>query len=103
MALVKDIYLITNSYPKTEQFGIISQIQRAAVSIPANIAEGSAKSSNKDFARFLEISMGSAYELETLILLSKDLNYIKVENFEPIENKIKEVSRMIKSFKNQLS
>ena len=103
MSLVKDLYLITKTFPKSEQFGITSQIQRAAVSVPTNIAEGSAKSSNKDFARFLEISLGSACELETLILLSKDLNYIENDSFEFVENRIKEVSRMIKSFKNQLT
>lgn len=60
---VADIYRIVGMFPEDERFGLIAQMQRAAVSIPANIAEGSAKSSNKDFIRFLEISLGSAYEL----------------------------------------
>lgn len=63
MSLVTDIYQLTNSFPSQERFGLMSQMQRAAVSIPSNIAEGSAKSSNKDFARFLEISIGSSLEL----------------------------------------
>ncbi len=79
--LVKKIYLMTSSYPKHELYGIISQIQRAGISIPTNIAEGSAKSSEKDFARFLEISLGSALEQETLMILSMDLGYISQESF----------------------
>jgi len=103
MSLVKEIYILTNKFPKSEQFGMISQIQRSAVSVPANIAEGSAKSSNKDFSRFLEISMGSACELETLIILSKNLNYIDNNCYESIEKQIQEIQRMIKSFISQLS
>jgi len=99
---VKDIYSITNKYPKTEQFSMISQTQRAAVSIPSNIAEGSAKSSNKDFARFLEISLGSINEVETLIILADILNYIDKNIYENIENKIQELKRMIIGFKDQL-
>jgi len=60
---VADVYRITKSFPKEEKFGLSSQMERAAVSISANIAEGSAKSSEKDFARFLEMSLGSAYEI----------------------------------------
>ena len=63
MDLVTDIYRVTNAFPNQERFGLTSQMQRSAVSIPSNIAEGSAKSSNKDFARFLEMSIGSSYEL----------------------------------------
>ena len=103
MTLVKEIYVLTNKFPKSEQFGMVSQIQRSAISVPANIAEGSAKSSNKDFSRFLEISMGSACELETLIILAKNLNYIDNNYFESIEKQIQEIQRMIKSFISQLS
>jgi len=76
MELVTKIYSITNSFPNQERFGLTSQIQRAAVSIPANIAEGSAKSSNKDFARFLEMSIGSSFELETELIIALNLKYI---------------------------
>jgi S23 ribosomal protein. len=103
MKLVKDIYLITKEFPKAEQFGLTSQIQRAAVSIPANIAEGSAKSSNKDFGRFLEISIGSICELETLIIIAKDLEYININNYDSLDLKIKEIQRMLIGFKSQLS
>ena len=64
--LAIDIYFLTQKFPKTEQFGLTSQLRRCAVSIPSNIEEGSAKSSKKDFGRFLEIALGSAHELETV-------------------------------------
>jgi four helix bundle protein len=103
VSLVKEIYSITSMFPKSEQFGITSQMQRAAVSISANIAEGSAKSSNKDFSRFLEISLGSGCELETLVIIAGELNYIENNLLVSIENRITELQRMIKSFKSQLS
>jgi len=102
IALVKEIYLISNKFPKEEQYGLTSQMKRAAVSIPANIAEGSAKSSNKDFSRFLEFSLGSIFELETLIIIAKELKYINEETFSSIDKQIQEVELMIKSFLSQL-
>ena len=74
--LVKDVYLITKLLPDEEKYGLTSQINRCAVSIPANIAEGSAKYSQKDFVRFLQISRGSAYELESHLILGSDLDFI---------------------------
>ena len=102
MALVKEIYLITNKFPKTEQYGLASQMQRASVSIPANIAEGSAKSSNKEFSRFLEISLGSICELETMTIIAKELNYINSDSFISLDNQIQETLLMSKKFKSQL-
>jgi len=99
---VTDIYRITNSFPKEEKFGLVSQMQRSAVSIPTNIAEGSAKSSNKDFARFIEMSIGSSYELETELLVSNNLSYINKETFLQIQNKLIELQKMISAFKDQL-
>ena len=103
IALVKEVYLLTNKFPKVEQYGLVSQMQRAAVSIPANIAEGSAKSSNKDFTRFLEFSLGSIFELETQTIISKELNYLSEESFNSIDKRIQEVQKMILSFMSQLS
>ena len=100
--LVKDIYQITCSFPNSEMFGLTSQIQRAAVSIPSNIAEGSAKSSNKDFSRFLEISIGSSFELETLFILAFDLGYIDKSWFECFGLKINEIQKMLIGFKHKL-
>jgi len=102
MDLVVEIYNLTNFFPNCEKFGLSSQMQRSAVSIPANIAEGSAKSSNKDFARFLEMSIGSSYELETELILASRLKYINSNIFILTQNKIAEIQKMITGFKNKL-
>ena len=102
MSVVTEIYQITNTFPSLERFGLISQMQRSAVSIPSNIAEGSAKTSNKDFARFLEISAGSAYELETQLIVSHNLKYFDTAVYEDLLNKISEIQKMINGFKNKL-
>ncbi len=73
--LVKDIYKITKDFPDDEKFGIISQIRRSAVSIPSNIAEGAARNSNKDYIRFLYIALGSLSEIETQLIIAKELNF----------------------------
>lgn len=72
----KDIYIATKSFPTDERFGLISQLRRASVSIPSNIAEGVSRNSNKDFKRFLRISLGSCYEIETQLLISFDLDFV---------------------------
>ena len=102
MDLVTEIYQLTNAFPNHERFGLISQMQRSAVSIPSNIAEGSAKSSNKDFSRFLEMSIGSSFELETQLILATNLKYLDSENSITIQNKISEIQKMIIGFKNKL-
>ena len=102
MDLASEIYLLTNSFPSIERFGLISQMQRSAVSIPSNIAEGSAKSSNKDLSRFLEMSIGSLFELETQLILATRLNYIESEVSISTLNKINELQKMIIGFKNKL-
>ena len=102
MSLVTEIYKLTNTFPSHERFGLMSQMQRAAVFIPTNIAEGSAKTSNKDFARFLEMSIGSLFELETELIIVLNLKYIDSMVFEDIQNKIIELQKMITGFKNKL-
>ena len=86
MKLVKEVYLLLKSYPSYEQFGICSQMRRAAVSIPSNIAEGAGRNSDKELLRFCLISQGSLAELETQLLISAELDYIKSNNdiFEQI-------------------
>ena len=80
MKLVKEVYLLLKSYPSYEQFGICSQMRRAAVSIPSNIAEGAGRNSDKELLRFCLISQGSLAELETQLLISAELGYIKSDN-----------------------
>lgn len=99
---VTEIYKVTNSFPTHERFGLISQLQRAAVSVPTNISEGSAKSSNKDFARFLEISLGSTFELETELLVALNLSYIDKEKYLFLNEKLTELQKMIIGFKDML-
>ena len=89
------IYNNTKGFPKEEQFGIISQIRRAAVSVPTNIAEGCGKFTQKDFANFLQIAFGSAQEVEYLSLLSYELGYLNQEQHKKIDSLINEVKAML--------
>lgn len=101
--LVKDVYQLTNSFPKEESYGLTSQIRRAVISIPANIAEGAGRGTNKDFSHFLDISMGSLFELESLLILSIDLSYLTNNKILSLVDQITEVGKMIVSFKSNLS
>lgn len=94
MMLTKDVYVFVRALPSEEKFGLMSQIQRCAVSIPSNIAEGSKRSSKKDFSQFLKIASGSAAELETQLLLVKDI--YKQENLA-IMDLLKEIQKMLES------
>ena len=83
-SLVKDVYLITQSFPKEELYGLVSQMRRCAVSIPSNIAEGYGRQYKKETIQFFHIARGSLYELETQLFIAFDLNYL-------IESKQKEL------------
>lgn len=102
MELVKLIYLYTNNFPKSETYGLLSQIRRAAISIPSNIAEGSSRNSDKELCRFLDISIGSCFELETQLILSKELNYLDKDRFNELESKISELQKMLFGFKQKI-
>lgn len=95
--LVSDIYTLTENFPKDEMFGLSGQLKRAAVSVPANIAEGWGNGTTKNYIRFLEISRGSLFELETLIIISANLSLVNQEKGNEITNKIKETGRMLQS------
>ena len=99
---VTKVYTITNDFPKEELFSITSQIRRAAVSIASNIAEGAARTSKKEFLNFLSIALGSASELETQIIISKNLNYIKLEDYNIFINELNEIQKMIHGLMNNL-
>ena len=93
--LVEEVYKLTKKLPEEEKYGLIGQIRRAAVSIPANIAEGATRNSKKDFNHFLNIAIGSAVELETLIEICKRLKYVTDDNTDKIEKILKtELSKL---------
>ena len=92
-----DIYRITKDFPKEERFGLTSQIRRAAVSVPSNIAEGYGRKTTPDYIRALYVAYGSHCELETQMLLSGDLGYIKVADMKKLQEEIGEVERMLKA------
>ncbi len=100
--LVKEIYAATNDFPSAEMFGLQGQSRRAVVSIAANIAEGSGKGTNKDFNNFLNIARGSLFELQTLLILSNDLNYLSKDDLEKLIVQCNELEKMFYSFQNQL-
>ncbi len=102
ITLVKAVYLFLNDFPKTETYGLVSQMSRAAVSIPSNIAEGSARNTEKDFKKFLEIAMGSAFELETQIMISVDLGLGNKIKAEQLLNDLDVLERQINSLINKL-
>lgn len=100
--LALEIYRLTSSFPNSEMYGIVQQMRRAVYSIPANIAEGSCRKSDKDFSRYLHISLGSANELEYFVLLSKDLNYIDESKYQIFNDQINEIKKMLSSFIKKL-
>jgi four helix bundle protein len=91
------IYETTKSYPKCEQYGLINQLRRCAVSIPSNISEGYNRTHKGEYLQFLSIAYGSVAELETQLLISKDLGYCNKERFEKIQSLLIEVSKMLRS------
>ena len=100
--LTLKIYQITAKFPSDEIYGLVSQIRRACASIPTNIAEGCGRTSDADFRRFLGIAMGSASELEYLLLLSKELDFIDETNYKVLNDQIVEIKRMLGSFITKL-
>ncbi|WP_296703602.1 four helix bundle protein [Algoriphagus sp.] len=96
------IYSVTKTYPIDEKFGLISQMRRAGVSIPSNIAEGCAKSSGKSFVNSLEISLGESFELETQMIISERVGILDSVVARELENDLSEVQRMIMGLKSSI-
>jgi four helix bundle protein len=96
-ALTIEIYRITKRFPDDERFGLTSQIRRSAASIGANLAEGCGRGGENEFARFVQIALGSASEVEYHLLLAKDLGYLANEEFTALTSSIHEVKRMLTS------
>ena len=103
MDLVEEIYKLTASFPIEEKFSLVSQMTRAAVSIPSNIAEGAGRNSDKDFAHFISIAIGSLYELNTQIVLSERLGYINQSQSQELQKKLDNLQRKSVSFKSKLN
>jgi four helix bundle protein len=101
--LVKQVYVITQKFPDEEKYGLISQMRRAAVSIPSNISEGCGRKTTKDFSHFLDIAIGSTCELETQFYLSCDLEYISEDYMTRFATEISTIRRMIIAFQSKLS
>ena len=97
-----DIYSVSSTFPNDEKFGLTNQLRRASVSIPSNIAEGSSRNSNKDFSRFLEIAIGSAYEIETQLLIASDIGFINLVQLEILTNQLEVIIKMISKFRSNL-
>jgi four helix bundle protein len=102
-SLTLAVYKVTSDFPKEELYGLTSQIRRSIASIPTNISEGCGRNSDKEFNQFLNIALGSANEAEYLFILSKDLNYISNEKFEPLEIQINTIKSKIYNLKKALS
>jgi four helix bundle protein len=96
------IYKATEKFPKQEMYALTSQIQRAAASIPANIAEGCGKDSDSELKRYFLIAMGSASELEYLLLLAHDLGYLPNESYQNMNNDLVEIRKMLNAFIQRL-
>ena len=103
-SLVLSIYKITeNDFPKSELFTLTTQIRRAASSIPTNIAEGCGRRTNKDFAHFIQMAIGSSSEVEYQLILANDLKYITEETWKSLSKNITEIRKMMLSFNKKLS
>ena len=95
MALTKEIYQISEAFPKTEIYGLTNQLRRAAISIPSNIAEGHTRRYTKEFIQFLYVALGSLAEVETLLVLAVELKYVYEDKILPLQKEIEELGKMI--------
>ncbi len=102
MNLVDETYKLIATFPDSERFNLISQLARCSVSIPSNIAEGTSKSTDKHFNKYIEDSLGSTFEWETQLIVAYRQGYIEKEKFNLLENKIQQLQKMISGFKGGL-
>ncbi|MDD4087129.1 MAG: four helix bundle protein [Bacteroidales bacterium] len=102
MKIAKEVYLVTKHMPNEEKFGMISQIQRAAIPIPSNIAEGAARKTEKEFSQYLHISIGSSFELETQILLAIEIGYLKSSDVQQILSDLNTIQKQTNHLLNLL-
>lgn len=98
----KDIYDTTSKFPENEKFGLVAQLRRASISVSSNIAEGASRRTNKDFSRFLLISLGSCYEIETQLLISNDLGFLPKSLLIKLQEKLNQIIKMMSKFNSSL-
>ena len=99
---VTEIYHLTKAFPKEETYGLTNQIRRASISIPSNIAEGAARSSNKEFSYYISIAIGSIAEIETQLFISRNLGYLKDSDFEKLDTKLTDIRKMATGLKKSI-
>ncbi len=103
MDIAVSCFQLTSSFPQAEKYGLVSQINRAGISIPSNVAEGSSRTSEKDYGRFIEISLGSSYELETHLLIAQRLQMGVQEEINKLITEVNDEQKMLMGFRNKLS
>ncbi|QLG43956.1 four helix bundle protein [Costertonia aggregata] len=103
MSLVDETYRLIDAFPRSEKFNLVSQLMRCSVSIPSNIAEGTSKTTDKHFNKYIEDSLGSAFEWETQLIIANRQGYIEKEKFKSLENKIQQLQKMISGFQGGLN
>jgi len=103
MEIVKTTYVLLKKLPPSENYGLKSQMTRAVISMPSNIAEGCSRSSNKEVARFFEISIGSAFELETQLIAGKLVGYFDEDEISSLIEKIQSFQRQTNAYRNKLT
>ncbi len=97
MNLVTDIYQLTRNFPQAEMFGLTSQVRRASISIPSNIAEGYGRNTSKDYLRYLQIALGSLYEIQTQLEIASNLHFLEIFDFNKMISLCLEIERMLTS------
>ncbi len=100
---VTEIYRVTKDFPREEQFGLVSQMRRSSISIPSNIAEGYGRKSTGDYLRFLQIAMGSIFEIQTQLQIAVNLQYVNAGCFTEMFDESREIERMLSSLLNRLN
>ncbi|RJP47575.1 MAG: four helix bundle protein [Armatimonadetes bacterium] len=100
--LVKEIFILTGNFPASELYGLVSQMRRSAISVPSNIAEGYGRRSSKEYIHFCSIAYGSALELETQMIIAKELGFAKEQDFLKANQLLEEVLRMLNTMTSKL-
>ncbi|ASK28677.1 four helix bundle protein [Chryseobacterium sp. T16E-39] len=100
--LAKEVYIICADLPKDEKFGLVSQIKRSVISVPSNIAEGAGRNNDREFYHFLGIANASSFELQTQLILTKELELLNEEKVDGLISQLNEIQRMIYTFKSNL-